>query len=195
MEELRQQAMKALRRHKSGWLGLGKILIEVSASGKWKDWGFSGFWAYAKEELGLSTMTAKEMMTAYEYIKSHEPATLNVIENNEDSYVPDYHTIASLSKASTNNKISDEKEDNIRDAIFNANQETAVKANKEARDLLAESTKKEGEAIMDDIKKKTKSVKKRMRKLDSDIHNTSSFTNEIMETSERLNTLIDGIEV
>lgn len=193
MEELRQEAIKALRRHKSGWVGLGKALVEVQAGDKWKDWGYEKFWDYAKEELGLSTMTAKEMMTAYEYIKNNEPSSLNTIEGNDDAYVPDYHTLASLSKVSE--RIGDEKEDTIRDTLFNATEETAVKANREAKDLLSESSKKEGEAIMEDIKKKTKGIKKRMKKLDSDIHNTSSFGNEIMETSEKLSELVEKVEI
>lgn len=193
MEELRQEAMKALRRHKSGWIGLGRALVEVQASGKWKDWGYEKFWDYAKEELGLSTMTAKEMMTAYEYIKTNEPSTLNTIESNQDAYVPDYHTLASLSKV--REKIGSEKEDSIRDTLFNATAETAIQANKEAKDLLAESSKKGGEAIMEDIKKKTKGIQKRVKKLDAEIHNTSSFDNEILETSEKLTNMIVKVEI
>jgi len=195
MEELRQEAIKALRRHKSGWLGLGKALVEVQAGNKWKDWGYEKFWDYAREELGLSTMTAKEMMTAYEYIKNNEPSALNTMEGNEDAYVPDYHTIASLSKATNNDKISGDKEDNIRDTLFNATSDNAVKANREAKDLLTESSKKDGEAIMEDIKKKTRGIQKRVRKLDKDIHETSSFGNEVIETSEKLNDMVGKVEV
>jgi hypothetical protein len=193
MDEIRQDALKALRRHKSGWIGLGKILVEISTNSKWKEWGYEKFWDYAKEELGLSTMTAKEMMTAYEYIKSHEPSVLNTIESKQDSYVPDYHTLASLSKAKEGNKLSEDKEDKIRDTLFNAGSDTAIKADREARGMLAESGKS-GEEIMDDIRKKTIGIKKRVKKIDKDIHETSSFGPEVLETSEKLNGLVEKIE-
>ena len=195
MEELRQDAIKALKRHKSGWVGLGKVLIEVNAKESWRDWGFEKFWDYAKEELGLTIMTAKEMMTAYEYMRNNEPSALNTIESNQDAYVPDYHTLAVLSKAKDNNKISDDKEDAVRDVLFNATGETAAKANREAKDILSESSKKDGEAILDDIKKKTIGIKRRAKKLDKDIHETSSFSNEVMETSEKLYDMIDKVEI
>ena len=70
-----------------------------------------------------------------------------------------------------------------------------AKADKEARDMLAESTKKDGNEIMDDIKRKTASIQKRMKKLDGEIHNTSSFDTEIQETSEKLTTMISKVEV
>lgn len=193
MEDLRQDAMKALRRHKSGWLGLGKALVEVQTSGKWKDWGFEKYWDYAKEELGLSIMTAKEMMTAYEYILKNEPATLNIIEGKQDAYVPDYHTIAALSNA--RDRLGEDKSDVIRDTLFNADEKTAVQANKEAKDLLSESNKKEGEAIMDDIRKKTRGIQKKVKKLNKDIHETSSFGNEILETSEKLSEMVEKVEI
>jgi len=193
MEELRQDAMKALRRHKSGWIGLGKALVEVQSGDKWKDWGFDKFWDYAKEELGLTIMTAKEMMTAYEYILENEPATLNIIESNEDVYVPDYHTIATLSKAK--DRIGEDKADVVRDTLFNATGENAVQANRDAKDLLSDASKKDGEEIMDDIKKKTRSIQKRVKKLDKEIHNTSSFGNEILETSEKLSDMVDKVEI
>jgi len=191
MEKLRQDAMKALRRHKSGWIGLGKSLVEVQAGGQWKDWGFEKFWDYAKEELGLTIMTAKEMMTAYEYVLENEPSVLNTIEGNEDAYIPDYHTIATLSKAKE--RIGGDKEDVIRDTLFNATDETAVQANRDAKDLM--SSQKEGQEIMDDIAKKTNSIKKRVKKLDKEIHNTSSFNNEILETSEKLSEMVDKVEI
>lgn len=193
MEELRRKAIDALKRHKSGWIGLGSALIEIHASGQWKDWGYEKFQDYHKEELGLSPVAAREMMTAYEYIKNNEPAILNTI--NDGKYVPDYHTLASLSKASNKDKISDEKEDKIRDVLFNATEETAATADKQAKDLLSESSKKEGEEILNDIKKKTKSIKKRMRKLNGEIQSTSSFNNDIIEASENLAQMIEKVEV
>jgi hypothetical protein len=193
--DVRQDAMKALRRHKSGWFGLGKALVAIQAKEQWKDWGYEKFWDYAKEELGLSIMTAKDMMMAYEYIKNAEPSTLNIIESNEDAYVPDYHTLASLSKASGARTLSDEKEDEIRDTIFNASEDTAVKANREAKDLLANSSKKDGEEIMDDIKKQTASVKKRMKKLNNDIHRVSSFDNDVQEESDKLHDMIQKVDI
>jgi len=195
-KDLRQEAIKALRRHKSGWIGLGKILIEVQSSEKWKGWGYDKFWDYAKEELGLSTMTAKEMMTAYEYMKTNEPSALNSIEAKQgDAYVPDYHTLANLSRAKDGNKLDGEKEDKIRDALFNANAETATKADREARDILAEANKKSGEAIMDDIQKKTVGIQKRTKKLDNDIQNASAFGNEVLDASGKLNDLVQKVTV
>ena len=194
MNPLRKKAMDALKKHKSGWLGLGSALLEISASNEWKDWGYEKFVDYCKEELGLTAITVNEMITAYEYIKNNEPATLNTLESDPDKYIPDYHTLASLSKARSSDRINDEKEDQIRDILFNAGADSAAAANQQARDLLAES-RKGGEEIMADIQRKTASIKKRIKKLDSEIHNTSSFSNDIIEVSEKLTELILKVEV
>ena len=191
--ETRENAMKALKRHKSGWIGLGKSLVEIKAKDSWKDWGYDKFWDYTKIELGLTIMTAKEMMTAYEYIKNNEPATLNTLDR-DDSYIPDYHTLASLSKASESHRINDEKEDTIRDILFNG-EDSAAASNKKAKDLLSELNKKDGETIMEDIKKKTKNIKGRVKKLNNDIQSASSFDNTILETSDRLNEMVSKVVI
>lgn len=193
MEELRQKAIDALRRHKSGWIKLGAALAEINASCKWKDWGYEKFQDYHREELGLTPLVAREMMLAYEYIKHNEPNVLNTLDSG--GYVPDFHTIASLSKASTKEKISDDKEDEIRDVLFNATPDSAAVVNKKVMDLLAEANKKDGEEILNDIKRKTTSIKKRIKKINNEIQTTSSFNNEILELSEKLTGLILKVEV
>jgi hypothetical protein len=194
-DEARKNAIRAIKRYKSGWLGVGKSLFEVKLSGSWKDWGYEKFYDYCKEELGLTPMTANDMMAAYEYIKINEPSVLNTVESNPDAYIPDYHTVASLSKAANKNKIKVEKEDEVRDVLFNADEDTMVKANKQAKDILSESDKKDGSEIMDDIRKKTNSIKKRVKKLNSEIHNTSSFPNDVQETSDKLNEMVSKVEI
>lgn len=191
--EIRQEALAALRRHKSGWLGLGETLVKINVSKQYEDWGYANLWAYCKEELGLTTMTAKEMMIAYEYIEENEPASLNQFKSNPDAYVPDFHTLATLSKKS--DSIGEEKSDKIRDTLFNAEADDVVSAGKEAKDLLAEDNKKEGEEIMNDIRKKTSSIKKRIKKINNDIQNTSSFNNEVLQTSEKLTEMVSQVEV
>lgn len=194
MSETRQQALKALKRHKSGWIRLGEALLKIKESDEWKDWGYSKFWDYTKEELGLTTMTAKEMMDAFVYVRDHEPASLNSMDP-DTSNIPDYHTLATLSKAVNKNKIDDEKEDRVRDILFNADDENMVKSNKEAKDILSEAFGKSGEEIMEDIGKKTKSIQKRMKKLNGEIHSTSSFDNDIMDTSDKLTDMISKVSL
>lgn len=190
-KQLRQTALEALNRHRCGWIQLGKALVEVVSNDTWREWGYDKFTEYCKQELGLTIMTAKEMMMAYEYIQKNQPSLLNNLLDNP--YVPDYHTLATLSKAVENGKVSDDRETTIRDALFN--EDNRVESTREAKDMLSESMKEDGDAIMDDIKKKTKSVKKRMKKLNQDIWDTSSFHNEIQEESDKLNGMIAQVEV
>ncbi|MBD3408412.1 MAG: hypothetical protein GF411_19975 [Candidatus Lokiarchaeota archaeon] len=190
-KQLRQDALEALNRHRCGWIQLGKVLVEVVSTDQWKDWGYEKFTEYCKQELGLTIMTAKEMMMAYEYIQKNQPSLLNNLLDNP--YVPDYHTLATLSRAVEKGKIDDDRETTIRDALFDADKR--VESTREAKDMLSESMKEDGEAIMDDIKKMTKSVKKRMKKLNQDIWNTSSFHNEIQETSDKLTDMVTSVEV
>jgi gas vesicle protein len=195
MEDIRQEALKAFKRYRSGWVGLGKILLQIQCNDKFKEFGHETFNDYCKTELGITLMTAKEMMTAYEYIKNVEPGVLNSLESNPDAYIPDYHTIATLAKAKDTNRIDDDKEDKIRDTLFNANDENMVAASREARDMLSESSKKEGQEILDGIEKKTNQIKKKAKKLDNEIHNTSSFDTPVLEASEKLVQLIEGTNI
>lgn len=193
-EEIRQQAIKALKVHKRSWLGLGKMLTEISTEHKYKDWGFTNFQEYCKQELGVSGVTAREMMTAYEYVAENEPNILHTITDpNSDTVVPDYHTLATLKKAKDKG-LDSETEDKVRDTLFNA-EDGIAESTRAARDMLSPGDTETGEDIMDAIRKKTKSIQKRVKKLDNEIHSTSSFDNTVLEASEKLKEVIDRVEL
>ena len=190
MEEIRQQALDALRRHKSGWVTLGKILLEVSTSGEFKAWGFDQFKEYFVQELGLTPNTARGMMTAYEYIKANEPSLLNSIETGETKFVPDFHTITTLAKAKQKGKLEGDKADKIHAGLFEdkANVQDAM------QDMNSE-LKAANEPVMDEIRKEAKKVRSLAKQLNKKIHETSAFTDKARELADELLKTVETFEV
>lgn len=188
----REEALDAMKQHKSSWLSLGKLLYMIHLHDRFKDWGFEKFGDYYKQELGLSQNTARDMMTAYEYIQNNQPSLLNTLGSSDGpAYVPDYHTVCQLSKAEKGNKLSDEDSGFLRDRLFDMES-----SEKEVSQAIRDRTKDEsGEDIMEQIRKETVSTKRAAKKLDKKIHEISSFGPEIQELSEKLLELIDKVEV
>lgn len=188
--DIRQEALDANKRHKSSWLKLGKLLLDISVSKEFTDWGFGDFSEYIKHELGITKKTASDMMTAYEYVKSNEPGVLNTIESTGEAvYVPDYHTICQLQKAHEKDEIGGDVAESLHSKLFDENQD-----DKEVAKEIRERSKPETNP-MDEIRAEVKTIKSLSRRLDNKLHNTSAFENEILEAFELLNQKIQQVEV
>lgn len=184
MSEIRDEVSSCLKKYKSSWLGLGKLLFTVNSLEHYKEWGFDNFSDYCKEELGLSTSIVNQIISAYEYIQNNNPALINTIEKDPTAYVPDYSTLSSLSKVAKDDPNVEEK---FRQKVFDMNEKNVAK---QLKDEL-----KNEENPMDEIKEKTIKIKKNVKKLDKQIHEISSFGNEVLEASEKLNNLVEKTEI
>jgi hypothetical protein len=188
----REEALDAMKQHKSSWLSLGKLLYMIHLHERFKDWGFEKFGDYYKQELGLSQNTARDMMTAYEYIQNNQPSLLNTVNSGEEQvYVPDYHTVCQLHKAEKNNKLSEEDSGFLRDRLFDM-ESSEKEVSRAIKDRAQDET---GEDIMEQIRKETASAKRAAKRLDKKVHEISSFGPEIQELSEKLVERIEKVEV
>lgn len=128
-EEIRNDAMESAKNHKKSWLKLGKSLFEIYLNDSFEDWGYTKFKDYIEEELGITVMTAKQMITAYEFIKNNKPSVLNTIDES-DTYIPSFRTLVDLDKVEDENK---KKE--YTDKVFD-HQENEKQTSKEIKDLI-----------------------------------------------------------
>lgn len=192
--EIREMAKVALKEHRSGWVKLGKTLRDIGEQELWRDWGFSEFKDYCKTELGISPMTAKQMVTAYEYLKKNEPNLLvtNGATEEQTGFIPDYCSINLLSKAAdASDGESKEAIDKFKTKIFDENL-SAKDTTRELRGFLKEQS---GAEIMSDIAKETKTVKRLAKKLVDKLNNTSAFAPEIIQEAEALEKKIEAVGV
>lgn len=189
--DIRDEILTANKRHRSSWLKLGKLLFEVTRENKFEEWGFESFDEYLKQELGITKTVARDMITAYEYIKQNEPSLLNTIET-EDSdgstFIPNYRTICQLRKAHDNDKIDGDDAESFHKKLFNEGAEKEV-----ANDIKEKS--KEELNPMDEIRKEAKAVKSLAKRLDNKLHETSAFGMDIIESFESINNRIQQVEV
>lgn len=184
MSEIRQKAIDYMNTHKRSWVGLGKVLYEINQSSEYKEWGHEKFNLYITDELGLAVGTAKQMMMAYEYLLENRPALLNTLESDPEAYVPDFRTIVNLNKLEDDDQEKQELEDKLFD-------ETNPHADKEIREAIKSSP----EDPLEEIKNKTKKIKKAVKRVVNQIEDTSSFNNEVRETAHKLVDLVDGTEI
>lgn len=103
-ESLRYQVLVALRRFRSSWVDLGRMLTQVAYGGDYKEWGYEDFEVYCASELGLKKPTVNKLMVSYRYMQSKAPERLAEYEESESSEspppdVPDYQTVELLHKA------------------------------------------------------------------------------------------------
>jgi hypothetical protein len=194
---IREATIKALKKHKSGWIYLGENLINISEKELWRDWGFSDFADYCKGELGITSKTASDMMSAYSYIKENEPSVLNTVETGEGDakYIPDYYSVNILSKAAERG--GEERKDDIdrlHKQLFDS-EAGSRGTSKEIKDFLKECKGGKTGDVTDEIAKETKSVKRLAKKLVDKLTNTSAFSPEIIEAAERLEKMIEEVAV
>ena len=111
-KSLRAEVLRALRRFRAGWIDLGRMLNQIAYGGDFKDWGYEEFDIYCARELGLKNPTVQKLMLSYNYMKTNEPQRLRAFENAAPDAptptIPDYQTVALLSRARQREDLEDE---------------------------------------------------------------------------------------
>lgn len=115
-DSTRYQVISAVRRFRSNWVELGKLLTNVAYGGDYKEWGYDDFKIYCAKELGLKEATVKKLMVSYNYMKSYAPDRLQPRDNSYD--VPDYQTVELLHQARANNRLPDDDKENFHRRAF-----------------------------------------------------------------------------
>src|ERR1700754_2369824 len=73
----RAELLARARRFKASWIELAESLSNVKRSGRWRDWGYDSFEAYAKGELRIRQETAEKLTGSYSFLKRRAPTVLS----------------------------------------------------------------------------------------------------------------------
>jgi hypothetical protein len=93
----RVELLARARRFKASWLDLAESLSAVKRSGRWRDWGYDSFEAYAKGELRIRQETADKLTGSYSFLKKRAPAVLTRDALHEP--IPSYQAVDFLRRA------------------------------------------------------------------------------------------------
>ena len=72
----RAELLHRARRFKASWLELGEALTGAKRGGRWREWGYDTFEAYAKTELHLRQETVDKLTGSYSFLQKRAPAVL-----------------------------------------------------------------------------------------------------------------------
>lgn len=138
-DSLRHKILVSLRKFRSSWVELGKLLTDVAYGGDYKEWGYEDFEIYCARELGLKKPTVKKLMVSYNYMKSYEPTRLapgeEDVEQDTGYDVPDYQTVELLKKARDRDDLPEEQKEELHRMAFDSGSDETV-LRKEIRDRL-----------------------------------------------------------
>ncbi|MBL8606145.1 MAG: hypothetical protein JNL38_02445 [Myxococcales bacterium] len=98
----RAEVIARARRFKASWVELAEALSEVRQSGRYRDWGYETFEAYALKELHLKQETVDKLTGSYAFLRKRAPEVLS--RDGVNQPIPTYHAIDFLRRA-------EEKED------------------------------------------------------------------------------------
>ncbi|MHC4870476.1 MAG: hypothetical protein ACYTFY_01375 [Planctomycetota bacterium] len=145
-ESVRYKVLVALRRFRSSWVELGKLLTEVAYGGDYKEWGYEDFEIYCARELGLKKPTVNKLMISYKYMQKNEPDRLTAHEEWNGSgappELPDYQTVELLHKAKENDDLDNDQKNRFHQLAFDESAEEGT-LRKEIREAIL--TAEEGE--------------------------------------------------
>jgi hypothetical protein len=96
----RAEVLGRARRFKASWIELAEALSGVKRSGRWRDWGYESFEAYAKGELRIRQETAEKLTGSYMFLKRRAPTVL--ARDALRDPIPSYQAVDFLRRAEAN---------------------------------------------------------------------------------------------
>jgi hypothetical protein len=112
----RANLLRRARSFKASWIELGEALTRVKRSGRWKEWGYDSFEAYAKNELHLKPETADKLTGSYTFLQRRAPAVL--ARDAVRERIPSYQSIDFLRRAEDSESAPREALDEIRRRVI-----------------------------------------------------------------------------
>lgn len=73
----RAELLRRARRFKASWIELAEALTQAKRAGRWQEWGYDSFEAYAKSELHLRQETVDKLTGSYSFLQRRAPAVLS----------------------------------------------------------------------------------------------------------------------
>jgi hypothetical protein len=120
VDSLRYHVLESAKNFKSSWIELGRSLYAVWKDKKYKEWGYTGFEAYAAREIGIRQQTAMKLLKSYYFLEKEEPQYL------KDEYssaalpanIPGYESVNLLRQAKNNKNLDEEDYSDFKKEVF-----------------------------------------------------------------------------
>lgn len=93
----RAELLRRARRFKTSWVELAEALTATKRSGRWSEWGFDTFEAYARAELHLRPETVDKLTGSFSFLQRKAPAVLRRDPLREP--MPSYQSVDFLRRA------------------------------------------------------------------------------------------------
>ncbi len=196
-ESLRYRVLVALRRFRSSWVDLGRLLTEVSQEGRFADWGYEDFEVYCARELGLKRPTAHKLLLSYRYMQSREPQRLASYEQSAREgpppEVPEYQTIELLQRADEHGGLDPQDQARFHRIAFDgAENEAALR--KEIRGALTAAQRTQDDDERRSRARELADIRRSSRALRRKLADSRIVPEGLRERFERLLTEIEALE-
>lgn len=195
-ESIRAKVLLAVRRFRSSWVDLGRLLNEVAYGGDYKEWGYDDFEIYCARELGLKKPTVRKLMVSYNYMREYEPKRLQRFEeadaDNETPTVPDYQTVELLHRARETGEIDDASQNRLHTLAFSGEEDETF-LRKEIRDCL-HPERAEGAGEDFQRRKEMHEILRTARTLRKKLMQTTLVPDELKERCEAVLVELEGLE-
>jgi hypothetical protein len=112
----RAELLARARRFKTSWLELAEALTGTRRGGRWREWGYDTFEAYAKTELHLRQETVDKLTGSYTFLQKRAPAVLQRDPLREK--MPSYQAVDFLRRAEESDDAPREAVEEIRRKVI-----------------------------------------------------------------------------
>ncbi len=112
----RAELLHRARRFKASWIELAEALTNAKRGGRWKEWGYDSFEAYAKTELRLKQDTVDKLTGSFLFLKRRAPSVLTRDALREP--VPSYDAVDFLRRAEASPEAPREAVEEIRRRVI-----------------------------------------------------------------------------
>jgi hypothetical protein len=112
----RAELLRRARHFKASWIELAEGLTQARRSGRWRQWGYESFEAYAKGELRLRPETVDKLTGSYSFLQRRAPSVLTRDALREP--VPSYHSVDFLRRAEAQDDAPRDAVDAIRKRVL-----------------------------------------------------------------------------
>jgi hypothetical protein len=112
----RAELLRRARRFKASWIELAEALTQAKRGGRWREWGYDSFEAYAKAELRLRQETVDKLTGSYSFLQRRAPSVL--ARDALRDPVPSYHAVDFLRRAEARDDAPREAVEAIRKRVL-----------------------------------------------------------------------------
>jgi hypothetical protein len=112
----RADLLRRARHFKASWIELAEGLTRAKRGGRWRQWGYESFEAYAKSELHLKQETVDKLTGSYSFLQRRAPAVLSRDALREP--IPSYQAVDFLRRAEASEDAPRDTVDEIRRRVI-----------------------------------------------------------------------------